>query len=463
MADERAAEVVVIGAGAAGMAAATALAEAGARVIVVESSRRLGGRASAFTDAATGERVDNGQHVIFGCYRETYRMLDRIGADTLAPLQARLSLVMVDARGRRFDLSCPNLPPPWHVLAGVLRWRALSWADRFKVLAVGRTIARARRVGAEAVAAGIDPGLTVDEWLRAAGQPERLCDWLWHPLTLAALNQPPDVAAAAPFVRVLGELFGPRVEDASVGLSTVPLDELYAEPGKRYVEARGGAVLAGQPATVALDPGGGVIGVETPRGVIRADVVVSAVPWFSFNSIWGGAVPAALETIATNAAAMASSPIVTINVWVDGPVLDVPFVGLVNSPVHWVFDKRRIVGGRADHLALVTSGADELAAAGNEAATEIAWEAVQRALPAARTRRVTRAVVVRERRATFSLAPGGPSRPGVKTPLERFFLAGDWTDTGLPATIEGAVLSGHRAAAAVLASRAATRADLPMP
>jgi squalene-associated FAD-dependent desaturase len=461
MADERAADAVVIGAGAAGMAAATALAEAGARVIVVESARRLGGRASAFTDAATGERVDNGQHVIFGCYRETYRMLDRVGAGALAPLQTRLSLAMLDAEGRRFDLSCPNLPPPWHLLAGVLRWGALSWTDRFKALTVGRTIARARRAGAEAVAAGIDPNITVSQWLRAAGQPERLCDWLWHPLTLAALNQPPDVAAAAAFVRVLGELFGPRAEDAAVGLSTVPLDELYAEPGKRYIETRGGAVLAGQPAAVALDDGGGVVGVETSRGLIHARAVVSTVPWFSFSSIWRGPAPVVLAPIADSAASMASSPIVTINVWVDGPVIDVPFVGLVNSPVHWIFDKRRIVGGRADHLAIVTSGADELAAAGNEAATAIAWEAVQRALPAARSRRVTRSVVVRERRATFSLAPGGPRRPGTRTPLARFFLAGDWTDTGLPATIEGAVLSGHRAAAAVLDSLAATPSGVP--
>jgi hydroxysqualene dehydroxylase len=447
---ETTADVVVIGAGCAGLAAATSLAEAGAKVVVVEAGPRLGGRASAFTDPATGERVDNGQHVIFGCYRETYRLLKRVGTDALAPLQRRLSLAMIDADGRRSDLSCPNLPPPWHLVAGVVRWGALSWSDRMRILSVGRTIARSRRVGAAVVAADVPQELTVDAWLAAFGQPERLRDWLWHPLTLAALNQSADVAAAAPFVRVLGELFGPRPEDSAVGLSTVPLDELYAEPARRFVEARGGAVYLGQPATVLLGSNGGVAGVETPGGAVRAATVVSAVPWFAFDSLWKGGPSPALEPIAINAKRMQSSPIVTINLWLDGVVMDVPFVGLVNSPVHWIFDKRQIVGGSANHLALVTSGADELVSAGNTAATDRAWAALKAVLPAARHRRVLRSVVVRERRATFSLAPGGPPRPKATTPVRGLYLAGDWTDTGLPATIEGAVLSGHHAANLIL-------------
>ena len=444
-------DVVVIGAGCAGMAAASALAESGRRVVVVERAPRLGGRATAFTDAATGERVDNGQHVIFGCYRETYAMLRRVGADHLAPLQRGLSLAMIGTDGRRFDLACPSLPPPWHLVAGVLRWGALSWRDRLSMAPVGRAIARARTIGAEAFAAEVPSDLTVSDWLIAMRQPQRLKDWLWHPLTLAALNQEPDVAAAQPFLRVVGELFGPRPEDAAVGVSSVPLDELYAEPARRFIEERGGTVIAGEPATVEMGADGAVCGVRTPTRTIAARAVVSTVPWFAFRSIWEGDPPPDVAAIAVAAEAMESSPIVTVNLWLDGPVLDVPFVGLVNSPIHWVFDKRQIVGAGADHLALVTSGASELAAVDNPAATARAWDALRAVLPGAASRRVVRSVVVRERRATFSLAPGGPRRPPTATPLAGFYLAGDWTDTGLPATIEGAVLSGHRAAAAVLA------------
>ena len=443
-----AADVVVIGAGFAGLAAASALAERGRRVVVVEQAPRLGGRASAFTDPATGERVDNGQHVLFGCYHETYRFLDRLGTASLAPLQRGLSLAMIGPDAERHDLRCPAWPPPWHLLAGLATWPALSWGDRLRALPVGRTLARARKRGAAAVAAEVPSDLTVDGWLRQARQTPRLCEWLWHPLTLAALNQSADRAAAAPFVRVLGQLFGPRAEDAAVGLSTVFLDELYAEPARRFIEAAGGHVLLAEPGTVIVGPGDSVGGVETPRRRIEASVVIAAVPWFAFPSIWGADRPPAVASIAEAALAMPSSPIVTVNLWLDGPVLDVPFVGLVNAPVHWVFDKRQIVGERANHLALVTSGADELAADDNDAATGRAWHALTAAVPAARTRQIVRSVVVRERRATFSLAPGLPARPGAKTPLSGFFLAGDWTDTGLPATIEGAVQSGHRAAEA---------------
>ncbi len=291
------------------------------------------------------------------------------------------------------------------------------------------------------------------EWLTTVGQSERIRTWLWYPLTLAALNQSPETAAAAPFVRVLAELFGPRPEDAAVGLSRVPLDELYAEPSRQFIEARGGVVCVKETALVECGPDGGVSGVRTVRGLIETRRVVSAVPWFAFRSVWGDRVPPAVQALAGHAAAVQSSPIVTVNLWFDGPVMDTPFCGLVDGPMHWVFDKAKTSGGTASHLALVTSGADALAAADNDVVTAQALDHLRAVLPAARPRRLLRSVVVREHRATFSLAPGGPPRPATHTPLHGFFLAGDWTDTGLPATIEGAVQSGHRAADAVLALR----------
>src|SRR6186997_2750659 len=161
------ADVVVIGAGFAGLSAAVELAAAGRRVVVVEEAPRLGGRATAFTDRETGERVDNGQHVLFGCYRETYAFLARIGTDQLAPLQMSLSLAMADTSGRMSRLECPDwLRPPLHLVAGVLRWRALPLADRLSAIRVGRPLMAARRRGAAAVAAEVPHELTVAEWLR---------------------------------------------------------------------------------------------------------------------------------------------------------------------------------------------------------------------------------------------------------------------------------------------------------
>ena len=143
--EELAADVVVIGAGFAGLAAATKLANAGRRVVVFEEAPRLGGRASAFTDRETGERVDNGQHVLFGCYRDTYEFLGRIGTASLAPLQERLSLVVADRDGASFELSCPPLPPPWHLVAGVLGWRAIPLRDRLTAGRIGWFVRQSRR------------------------------------------------------------------------------------------------------------------------------------------------------------------------------------------------------------------------------------------------------------------------------------------------------------------------------
>jgi uncharacterized protein with NAD-binding domain and iron-sulfur cluster len=258
------------------------------------------------------------------------------------------------------------------------------------------------------------------------------------------------VAAAAPFVRVVAQLFGPAPEDSAVGLARVALDEMYAEPAREFVEARGGAVRLKTLARVVVDESGAVAGVATPGGVVACRQVISTVPWHAFARLWDGDPPAAVASIARAAAGMASSPIVTVNLWFDGPVMDEPFVGLVDAPVHWIFNKAAIVGEHTTHLAVVTSGADDLAAADNDMVARLTAAQVERVLPRARGRTLLRAVVVREQRATFSLAPGGPPRPGAETPLPGFVMAGDWTDTGLPATIEGAVLSGHRAADLVM-------------
>jgi squalene-associated FAD-dependent desaturase len=455
-------DAIVIGAGFAGLSAAVRLAAEGCRVVVLEEGPRLGGRATSFTDRQTGERVDNGQHVLFGCYRETYRFLRAIGSAEQAPLQRRLTLTFAGAGGALSTLACPPLPPPWHLIAGVLGWHGLPWRDRASALGMAGFIGRARRRGAANAAAGVSSEQTVDQWLAAQRQSRGLCDWLWTPLAFAALNQSPAVAAARPFARVVAELFGPRADDAAVGLSRVPLDELFAEPARRFLEAHGSEVRVRASGRVRLGgaaPGAGPVGpdqlhaVRVGHDVLYAPVVVSTVPWHAFARLWDGNVPAPLTAIAARASAMASSPIVTVNLWLDSPALPSPFVGLIGGPMHWVFDKSAIVGPHAGHLSIVASGADELAEMDNAGITRAAFEQLRGAIPTMRTSAVLRSVVVRESRATFSLAPGRPERPGVRTPVPGFYLAGDWTDTGLPATIEGAVTSGHWAAEAVLAER----------
>jgi hydroxysqualene dehydroxylase len=435
-------DVAVIGGGVAGLAAASMLAERGRRVIVLEARGELGGRATAFRDRETGELVDNGQHVLFGCYHETLAFLRRVGASGNVRVQPSLEVPYVDLEGRRSVLRCPKWPAPLHLLGGILGWRALSLADKLTALRMAPglkgTAARARETPA-----------TVADFLTWRGQHGRIREWLWEPLAIAALNEAPAEAAAAPFVEVLARMFSGTRTNSSIALPTVPLHEMYAAPARRYVEARGGQVRLGALARVRIEHGA-LAGVDVRGEPIPAKAVVAAVPWFALGTLLAGDV-APLSTTIARAAAMTAKPIVTVNLWYDRVVLpdDDEFVGLPGRQMQWVFDKRRVFGETASHLSLVASGADALAPQATDALIALAAREVAGALPAARAAALIRGTVVREKRATFSVAPGQPPRPGVTTAVRGLFLAGDWIDTGLPATIESAAVAGHRAAAAV--------------
>ena len=437
-------DVVVIGAGCAGLSAAARLAGNGARVLVLEARSRLGGRATAFADRETGELVDNGQHVLMGCYTETLAFLDAIGALGNLRIERQLSVTMIDRAGTKTRLVCPALPAPLHLVAGMFEWDALGWSDRLAALRMAGPLRRARREllpGAREIAAS--PGETVDAWLVRNGQTARLREMLWEPLALAALNQSPGQAAAPVFARVLAEMFGSDPRLAAILLPAKPLHLMYAEPAREFIERHGGTVRTGAAAKLSVD---GKLEVEASGERWNPEAVVAAVPWFALRELVGAA-PAALDATLLAASRMASSPIVTVNLWFDRAVMDEPFVGLPGRAMQWVFDTRAVFGGDTSRLSLVSSGASPLVALTNPELIATAHRELLEALPAVRDARLLRATVVREPRATFSLAPGQPVRPPVQTPVPGLFLAGDWIDTGLPATIESAVRAGHRAAA----------------
>ena len=463
-------DVTVVGAGFAGLSAAVRLTARGARVLVLEARARLGGRATAFTDRDTGELVDNGQHILLGCYTDTFAFLREVGALDNVRVQPQLAVTMIDRAGRRTRLACPALPAPFHLAAAVFDWEALSWRDRLSVLGMATPLKLARReLLPNATMKASSPGETVEHWLVRNGQTPRLCEMLWDPLALAALNQSPADAAAPPFARVLAEMFGDDPRAAAIALPTKPLHLMYAEPAREYIERRGGSVRTGATAKLVMNADG-VTGVRANGDEWATGRVISAVPWFAFPDLFDAAPPPALDGVVERARRMASSPIVTVNLWFDRPLMDEPFLGLPGRAMQWVFDKGLMFGGlRAEagsghhadantdqartgagdevsHLSLVSSGAASIFARTNPELVRTAHQELLEALPNARAAKLLRATVVREPRATFSLAPDQPARPPTETGVRGLLLAGDWVDTGLPATIESAVRSGHRAA-----------------
>ena len=439
-------DVVVIGAGFAGLSAAARCAKRGARVLVLEARSRLGGRATAFPDRETGELVDNGQHVLLGCYTETLAFLREIGASDHVSVQPQLRVTMIDRHGQRSRLTCPTfLPSPLHLLAGLFEWEALDWRDRLSAIGMATPIKLARREltpGARRKAAST--GETVESFLIRNGQTGRIREMLWTPLALAALNQPPERASAPAFARVLGEMFGSDPKAAALVLPTKPLHLMYAEPARRYIENHGGTVRMGAAAKLRVD-GDASLSVHANGDRWPAAHVISAVPWFAFADLFDS-VPGPLTDVVNRARKMDSCPIVTVNLWFNRRIIDEPFIGLPGRVMQWVFDKRLVFGDDASHLSLVSSGADAIVAKTNDQLIQLACQELYEAMPDVRTATLLRATVVREPRATFSLAPGQPERPATETGVRGFYLAGDWTDTGLPATIESAVRSGNRAA-----------------
>ena len=404
-------EVIVIGGGVSGLAAAVRLAAAGAPVRLMEARRVLGGRATSFSDPRTGEVFDNGQHALMGCYRETFAFLDAIGARHLVEMSPSLDVTSIDEHGGPSELRCPRWPPPLHLLGGVLSWSGVGWSDRLQVLAAGPVLLRARRAAARPGAAlPCLPGETVLDWLVRHGQGPRVRALLWEPLALAALNQPIDRAAAPTFVRVLGRVFGPGPTDASVvlprcrcrGSSAFRRSSSHAAPSSNSTRWRAW-IARGWSGPGRHRPGRGV----DVRGAARhpRDAVAHVV-----DDAHGDLSPLA-ETL--NAARNTqASPIVTVTLTYDRPVLKLPMLGLPARPFQWAFDTAAL-GGCAPgaRVALVSSGADAVLRLSNDVAATLARDVFAAAVPAARVASLLSARVIREPRATFSLAPGAAAAP----------------------------------------------------
>ena len=436
----------MIGGGLAGITAAIALAKAEHQVTLLEAKPRLGGATMSFN--RDGLVIDTGQHVFLRCCTAYRGLLDRLGMTAHAPLQPRFDVTVV-APGKRARLRRRRVPAPLHMLPALVGYPFLNAVERMRL---GLAALAFRRL-AEA-----DPKtdeLRLGDWLEAHGQDERTRRVLWDLFSVSSLNVPGDDASLALAAVVVKTGLLGDADAADIGVPSLPLGELHGAAAARLL-AKLGATVRLQAKVAAIEPKGPAefhVKLADAEDDLLADAVVLAVPHEQAAKLIPlGALPAATVD---GWAGLGAAPIVNVHVTYDRKVMDVPFAAGVDTPVQWVFDRTRISGMHArgddgQYLAISLSAADEYADTPVAELRERFVPALAELFPAARDATVTEFFVTREKRATFRQVPGTARlRPKAATDLPGLVLAGSWTDTGWPDTMEGAVRSGLNAVIAL--------------
>lgn len=429
-------DAVVIGGGFAGAAAACRLAGDGHRILWVESTPRLGGRAGSAIDPATGETIDLGHHVLMRCCTASVGFLLRLGLPDAIRFQPALSVPIVAPETRSVLRSSP-LPGPLHLLPSLLRYRLLPFADRLRVAAAGCALLHTRRSEDEAFA----------DWLTRQRQTETALRRLWDPMCIAALNARSDEVGVDVARKLFRDAFF-RPGGADLGGFTVPLAAVF-DAARRYVERRNGVVRTSTAATGVHIERGRVRGADLATGErVGCATIVSAVPPAALTRLCSDP---ALDALHTAAARLRWAPIINLHAWFDRSVLDVDLLVAVDSPVQAVFDVTRLHATKRDgpfHVVFSQSAAEPWIDRPFDEVRRCLVGGLEAVSAAARSATVHHTLVVRHRQATFVPAPGVDRlRPAARTAIPGLYLAGDWTSTGWPSTIEGAIRSGIVAAA----------------
>jgi squalene-associated FAD-dependent desaturase len=439
--------IVILGGGFAGLSAATALAEKGHAVTVVEGRQILGGRAFSFTDPDSGDSIDNGQHLMMGCYHQTIQFLLRIGTLNKMFFQKSLSIPFAGPRGRRAKLRCLPLQAPWHLYSGLARLSTLSLMDRWRLRHVETALKKN-------VPEEILDAMTVDEWLTSLHQSPRAKRHLWDLIAVATLNEDAKIASAAPFVTVLKQAFFGDWSDSRLALSTVGLTDLYVPAAVVLIEKAGGQVLTKSPVDRLEIKDNRITSVVLRDGRrLDAEAVISTVPPSALTKL----IPKdRLETdpYFKKMTELRYAPIISIHLWFDREITPYKFVGLLDTTIQWLFNRSKIhvhPKTQAGYISLVISGAHAYDSWPEQKILSLAIEELRRLFPQAKEAVLLRSRVIKEHAATLSPSVGVEGlRPAHVSPIPNLFVGGDWSKTGLPATIESACVSGHACAALVL-------------
>ena len=456
--------VAIVGGGVAGLAAAAALAERGIAVELFEARRQLGGRAGSFFDAESGEWLDHCQHVVLGCCTNFFAFARRTGITGL--LQREPVLHFFAADGKRFDMAASAwLPAPLHLLPALWRLKFLSRGERVRIM---RTLLRM----AKTPSADSPGGPTVGEWLRQQGESENAIGRFWSVVLVSALGESVERACLSAARKVFVDGFMAARSAYEMYVPTVPLGELYHERVGTWLREQGVSIqLETQVENVASS--GSIVTLQVKGGAPREfSAAILAVPWRRIADLLSSELAVRLPEL-QRVEQIESSPISGVHLWFDRPITNLPHAVLVDRLSQWVFAKAFVgqtsqsdrQAGKPDlqtpvpspqpptphYYQVVISASRDLAGRNREDVLREVCDDLRAVFPAAREAKLLRSRVVTDPFAVFSVRPGIDAlRPPQQTSVENIFLAGDWTATGWPATMEGAVRSGHLAAEGVL-------------
>ncbi|MBL7998182.1 MAG: FAD-dependent oxidoreductase [Candidatus Kapabacteria bacterium] len=431
--------ILIVGAGVAGISAAVECIRRGHTPVLLEAKPYIGGRARSFTDTATGDTIDNGQHVMMGCYHSLLGVLRLLGTDTLLEEQPSLRVAFVDADGRHDELDASLLPGKAGVALGILRLKHIGIRAKVKALIFALRV-QFNLLDCKA--------MTARELLEATGQPPDIITRLWEPLILATLNATPENAAAVLFVEVLRRAMFGGGNSSSLLIPRCGLSDLF-EPAHGFIASNGGELHTGTSVANLLIRNGAVCGVATEDGrTIEGDTVIVAVPpKYVLRLIAEGY---HTHPFFAPLHDYTFSPIVSLYLWFDRPVMQNDFAALLGTTTQWVFNKTATDSPNGGHVALTVSAANPLVQQSAEDLARHCADELRASFPQARNAVLTGYKVIKEKSATFLATPHLESRRLCAiTPLTGLYLAGDWTATGLPATLEGAAQSGIAAVAAI--------------
>lgn len=428
--------VSIIGGGLAGLSAAVFLAENGFKINLFEASPKLGGRVYSFFDKTSGLKIDNGQHILASWYKNTFEYLKIIGSFEKLKFQNHLEVKFADISGRKFRLKASKLPPPLHLAGGIMKYDALSLKDKLAVIRLVNFIKKNKISEAELTE------YNTNRLFELSRQTDKAINYFWKPFIIAVFNAEPQNTSAFMFADMISTGFLKKGGSELV-LPDGFLSDIFTEPAGKYLESRNAGLKINNGIKEIKLQNNSVTSITAEdNSEIKSDFYICAVPFFNLQKLFNADNPLMKD------ADLKSSPIVNIHLKYDkeiGNILNSGFAGLLGTSSQWVFKVKN------DQVCVVISSAKQIAEKSIEEITEIAKNDLISCFPELKHYNITASRVLKEMRATF--VPDSYSlknRPGTKTNFKNLFLAGDWTDTGLPATIEGAVKSGKTASNAIL-------------